>query len=508
MLYQRHCESCTQDEAIYINGSSLFEWIASFLAMTMLFVTPTFAIYDPLSVPNNKVGIHILDADEIESAAKLVNNNGQGSWGYVTVPIQVTDRNLDKWNKFMEKAKQLHIIPIIRIATSAVGPTWVEPSVDDLNNFAEFLNNLSWPLKNRYVIIFNEVNRANEFGGSISPERYTDILSQAVKIFKEKSDKFFILPAALDNAAPTSSGFINWTTYLTRMYNHNKEIFNQIDGWNSHSYPNPGFQARPFESGGNKVDGFKSDLLFLKQFTQKPLPVFITETGWSSNVLSPATIAAYFKHAFINTWSDSSIVAVTPFLLQASTAPFNQFSLLDTPAFQLIQSLAASGSPQIEPEPTPTPEVILAEVLATESSLPAVTPKKQSIFEKIYSFFLNLFSKNKFIHRIVVAEKTFSVEIVSTDTDRSLGLAKYSSLKPNQGMLFQFDKPGRYDFWMHNMQFDIDIIWIKDNRVLGISPGFAADRDTIISPPQEIDSVLEVLPSSGIKVGDNVKIVL
>src|SRR3989338_3855908 len=161
MLYQRHCESCTQDEAIYINGSSLFEWIASFLAMTMLFVTPTFAIYDPLSVPNNKVGIHILDADEIESAAKLVNNNGQGSWGYVTVPIQVTDRNLDKWNKFMEKAKQLHIIPIIRIATSAVGPTWVEPSVDDLNNFAEFLNNLSWPLKNRYVIIFNEVNRAD-----------------------------------------------------------------------------------------------------------------------------------------------------------------------------------------------------------------------------------------------------------------------------------------------------------------------------------------------------------
>ena len=56
-----------------------------------------YAIYDPLSVPNNRVGVHVLSPDELESATKLVNNDGEGEWGYITVPIQAGDRDKTKW---------------------------------------------------------------------------------------------------------------------------------------------------------------------------------------------------------------------------------------------------------------------------------------------------------------------------------------------------------------------------------------------------------------------------
>ena len=66
----------------------------------LLASTKVLAIYDPRTVPNNKAGVHILSPSEITSAANLVNSQG-GDWGYVTIPIQPTDRDKDKWQTFM-----------------------------------------------------------------------------------------------------------------------------------------------------------------------------------------------------------------------------------------------------------------------------------------------------------------------------------------------------------------------------------------------------------------------
>ena len=38
------------------------------------------AAYDPLSVPNNRFGIHIVDPNDVADAAKLVNSS-KGDWG-------------------------------------------------------------------------------------------------------------------------------------------------------------------------------------------------------------------------------------------------------------------------------------------------------------------------------------------------------------------------------------------------------------------------------------------
>jgi len=112
------------------------------------------AAENPLRVANNKVGIHILFPDELEKAAALVNSNG-GDWGYVVIPIQAGDKNLAKWQGFMDKAKKLHLIPIIRLATEGDyfnTRVWRVPTPADVLDFANFLSSLDWPTKNRYII--------------------------------------------------------------------------------------------------------------------------------------------------------------------------------------------------------------------------------------------------------------------------------------------------------------------------------------------------------------------
>lgn len=350
--------------------------IFAFIINLFLFLTVSDwanAAYDPTTVTNNKVGIHILFPDELTKAAKIVNNDNKGAWGYITIPIQGSDRNRIKWQKFLDECKNQKIIPILRVATVPDGANWAKPGDADLIDFANFLGDLKWPTQNRYVIIFNEVNRSDEYGGVVSPEDYADILSNAIDIFKSKSSDFFILPAGLDNAAATSKTAIKWQTYLTRMHNKQPDIFNKIDGWTSHAYPNPDFSARPDISGSNRIDSYKYDLKYLKQFTDKKLPVFITEAGWSNKYLSDKQVSFYYKHAFSSVWNDSNIVAVTPFLLDAQAGPFAQFSFFDkdgTPKefATTVSEFALKGEPLIQSETQ------LTEIAKTDTKTPSPTP--------------------------------------------------------------------------------------------------------------------------------------
>jgi len=59
---------------------------------------------------------------------------------------------------------------------------------------------------------------------------------------------------------------------------------------------------------------------------------------------------------------------------------------------------------------------------------------------------------------------------METAEERSRGLMFRKSLPQNQGMLFLFDKSGQHRFWMKNMNFPLDIIWIdQEKRVAQIS---------------------------------------
>ena len=54
-------------------------------------------------------------------------------------------------------------------------------------------------------------------------------------------------------------------------------------------------------------------------------------------------------------------------------------------------------------------------------------------------------------------------EVVTTEAARGRGLSGRESLPDGQGMLFVFEKSDRYAFWMKEMHFPIDIIWLDEN---------------------------------------------
>lgn len=308
-----------------------------FILFFSIFISSTpsvHAIYDPLSVPNNKYGIHIIDENDLYNAAKLVNSTG-GDWGYVTMVIREDDRNAEKWQKIFLRMKELHLIPLIRLATRLSGDFWDKPHTDDSYDWADFLSQLYWPVKNRYIILFNEPNHAKEWGNTLDPEGYADIISSFSAKLKEKSADFFILPAGLDASAPNSTITMDEVKFLRQMVLYDPEIFDSLDGWTSHSYPNPGFNGKVTARGRGTLSTYLWEKNLLKSFgVDKFLPIFITETGWPhqegsnrNNWYYPAKqIPPLILQASSQIWSYHDIAAITPFILNYQSFPFSNFS--------------------------------------------------------------------------------------------------------------------------------------------------------------------------------------
>jgi len=112
------------------------------------------------------------------------------------------------------------------------------------------------------------------------------------------------------------------------------------------------------------------------------------------------------------------------------------------------------------------------------------------------------------VSAIKIDEKTFSVELAVTKDERELGLSGRNYLENDRGMLFIFDKPDIQRFWMKDMNFSIDIIWISsDFEVVGIERSASPETfPEIFSSPEPVSFVLEVNSgkASDIKIGDEV----
>jgi len=289
----------------------------------------------------NKFGIHILEPADLEKANELVNSNG-GDWGWVTVVIREDDLNSDKWQDFFDQCRIKHLIPLVRLATHLEGINWAKPKVEDSQKWVDFWGSLNWPVKDQYVIIFNEPNHKKEWGGEVNPREYAKILSEFNSKFKIQNSKFKILNAGFDLAAPNGKETMDAFQFWSWMKATIPDIFEKLDGWSSHSYPNHGFIGKPWENSRTSIKGYNWELAILKnQFgLKKELPVFITETGWpktnseikdkKSKFVNEVTAAKYLKYAFENVWlKDSRIMAVTPFVLNYPDDLFAPFSWMD-----------------------------------------------------------------------------------------------------------------------------------------------------------------------------------
>jgi hypothetical protein len=273
----------------------------------------------------------------------------------------------------MDRAKEYHIIPIIRLASEGDyfnTKVWKTPRFEDIVDFANFLDSLQWPTKNRYIIVFNEVNRGDEWGGTVNPSEYAEMLSFAATVFKSKNQDYFIISAGLDNAAPEEyPDFMNEYNYIRLMDKAVPGVFNQIDGFSSHAYPNPGFSQPPYVDTSKSIYSFTYERELIKQYRNTDIPVFITETGWNSPGISDEQKGDYYKQAFESVWSDPGVVAVTPFLLHAGGGPFEGFSFLNSDNSPTKQYSTIEKIKKIKGNPTQTPYVLGLQKQAT-SDLP------------------------------------------------------------------------------------------------------------------------------------------
>lgn len=304
------------------------------LIFALLIPKPVLAIYDPLSVPNNRFGIHIVDTNDVVALPPLLNSTG-GDWGYVTMVLSDAERDHDRWQNIFNHMRRTHLIPLIRLATHVEGAGWVKPNKDRFYEIVNLLNNLNWPTQNRYVILYNEPNHAKEWGGELNPEEYADYFTTFAKSLKEASSDFFILPAGLDASAASDGAAMDEAAYLARMIARQPEILTLMDGWTSHAYPNPGFSGSPHATGRGTLATYQWELSYLSSLgLSKQLPVFITETGWEHSegksyapgLLSSDQVGANLQIAASGAWSDPRIAAVTPFLFNYQDVPFDHFS--------------------------------------------------------------------------------------------------------------------------------------------------------------------------------------
>lgn len=91
----------------------------------------------------------------------------------------------------------------------------------------------------------------------------------------------------------------------------------------------------------------------------------------------------------------------------------------------------------------------------------------------------------------------FKLELAKTQQEKAIGLSKKEMLEKNAGMLFLFEKPDYYSFWMKDMKFPIDIIFIKKYHIVTIHknvlpPINPNDRLPTFSPKEPADTVLEI----------------
>lgn len=118
------------------------------------------------------------------------------------------------------------------------------------------------------------------------------------------------------------------------------------------------------------------------------------------------------------------------------------------------------------------------------------------------------------LRTLTIGNQSFQVEVADTNAEREQGLSGRQSIG-SDGLLFIFDEPTRPPFWMKEMLFDLDFIWISQGKVVETIENIPAPLPTTplselptYAPQQNVDQMLEVpagfAEEHNIKIGDSI----
>jgi len=137
-------------------------------------------------------------------------------------------------------------------------------------------------------------------------------------------------------------------------------------------------------------------------------------------------------------------------------------------------------------------------------------------------FFRNFSSRSDFVLNnpvdkeiwvLKINDAVINAEIAYKSTTQYQGLSNREPLLENEGMLFVFQNDGEKKFVMRNMNFPLDILFVKDGRLVKIYENLPPEgsEPQNIYGSKEADSVLELsgnyCHNHGIEVGDYVEVI-
>ncbi len=152
--------------------------------------------------------------------------------------------------------------------------------------------------------------------------------------------------------------------------------------------------------------------------------------------------------------------------------------------------------------------------------LPPRNKKGKCLFFSLFiilSIFLGAFaSSRKYLKVFLPDGSSLTAELAVTDKERQVGLMFREKIDWDQGMLFVFKTEGIHSFWMKNMRFPIDILWLdREKRIVHLEtnvPPCTKDPCPSYSPSNSTLFVLELKAGSvarhHLKLYDKIEFIL
>jgi len=117
-----------------------------------------------------------------------------------------------------------------------------------------------------------------------------------------------------------------------------------------------------------------------------------------------------------------------------------------------------------------------------------------------------LFPHGPKLYEMKIGQANIKYELAKTDKEVELGLSYRKSIPQGQGMLFVFPKKGFRTFWMQEMLFPLDMVWIADEKIVQIDKNIPIKTNgawTVVNADFPADKVLELTGGEADRMGIN-----
>ncbi len=136
------------------------------------------------------------------------------------------------------------------------------------------------------------------------------------------------------------------------------------------------------------------------------------------------------------------------------------------------------------------------------------------IFVLIVAVYRGKSQKEQSTQTTIINKTPIKVTVADTDSERTQGYSNHPPISYNEGMLFIFPFRGNYTFWMKDMLFDLDFIYIRSDHIVDIIENVKAPSNNngeivYVTSPEPFEKILEVksgfIKKNKIKVGDRIQ---